>query len=144
MNSFKVQSHSILSSRLLTSVHEVCRIANHRPVDSDASPGRTLLLLDATTKQLDHYITSAGHLRLAGTGIVFNYRWNLVGLKATRVSVIFSGSKASLSCYSTRKTHVKITSNYTLSQVSAKSRSSVLSERFAASHSSGMCSKISL
>lgn len=61
----------------LTCVNKVCRIANHRPVDPDASTCRTLLLLYAAAKQLNHNITSTGHLRLAGTGIVFDYRWNL-------------------------------------------------------------------
>lgn len=53
----------------LTCVHEICRISNHGSIDSQAlmaSSGWAWLLLDAAWEQLNHDITSAGHLFAAG------------------------------------------------------------------------------
>lgn len=53
-----------------TCVDEVCGIADHRSIDSQAlvmsSSGRARLLLNAAGEQLNHDVPSAGHLFAAG------------------------------------------------------------------------------
>jgi hypothetical protein len=62
---------------LHTCVNEVRRVADHGSINSQslmASTGWARLLLDAAGKQLNHYISRAGHFLVAG---ILDYRRNL-------------------------------------------------------------------